>query len=84
MRILWFATVVILANSALGQNPSVYEQAAATIQNGQFAEAVRILEARLQQVPRDLKALTLMGMAVSAGGRFEEGNRYYRQAIEAK
>jgi len=82
MRI-WFATVVILANSALGQNPSVYEQAAATIQNGQFAEAVRILEARLQQVPRDLKALTLMGMAVSAAGRLEEGNRYYRQALEA-
>src|SRR5215471_10965164 len=41
-----------------------------------------MLEPRLQQVPGDLKALTLMGMAVSADGRLEEGNGYYRQALK--
>ena len=82
MRKLWLASAVILAHPAFGQSPTVYEQAAATIQSGQFVDAVRILEPRLQQAPRDLKALTLMGMAVSAAGRPEEGNRYYRQALE--
>src|SRR5215831_20704531 len=79
---LELALAFILATTAFAQTPSVYEQAANSIQSGRFAEAVRILEPRLQQAPRDLKALTLMGMAVSADGRLEEGNRYYRQALE--
>src|SRR5215469_4098890 len=68
MRRFCLAGAIILAHPAFGQTPSLYEQAAATIQSGQFAEAVRLLEPRLQQAPWDLKALTLMGMAVSAGG----------------
>ena len=80
LRLFW---AVILASPVLAQAPSVYEQAAATIQSGQFAEAIRVLEPRLQEAPGDVKALTLMGMAVSATGRLEEGNRYYRRALEA-
>jgi tetratricopeptide (TPR) repeat protein len=82
MRRLCLAEAIILAQAAFAQTPSLYEQAAASIQGGQSANAIRILEPRLQQAPRDLKALTLMGMAVSAEGRLEEGNRYYRQALE--
>src|SRR5215813_14196250 len=82
MRRLCLEAAVILAYPAFAQTPSLYEQAAGSIQSGQFAHAVRILEPRLQQAPHDLKALTLMGMAVSSGGRLEEGNRYYRQALE--
>jgi tetratricopeptide (TPR) repeat protein len=76
------AGAVILVHTVFPQTLTIYEQAAATIQSGQFAEAIRLLEPRLQEAPRDLKALTLMGMAVSAGGRLEDGNRYYRQALE--
>jgi tetratricopeptide (TPR) repeat protein len=79
---LELALAFILATAAFAQTPSVYEQAANSIQSGRFAEAVRMLKPRLQQVPGDLKALTLMGMAVSADGRLEEGNRYYRKALE--
>jgi len=84
MRRLYPASVIMLAIpacAAFAQAPSLYEQAASSIQNGQFANAVGILEPRLHQAPGDLKALTLMGMAVSAAGRLEEGNRYYRQAL---
>ena len=79
---LRIAAAVILAPAVFAQTPSLYEQAAASIQKGQAANAVRILEPHLKQFPQDLKALTLMGMAVSAGGRREEGNRYYLQALK--
>ena len=82
MRRLCLRAAVIFAYPAFAQTPSLYERAAATIQSGQFAEAVSMLEPRLQQDARDLKALTLMGIAVSAAGRPEQGNRYYRQALE--
>src|SRR4051812_30875560 len=82
MRKLWLAAAMILAYPAFGQGLSVYERAAAAIQSGQFSEAVRMLEPILQQDGRDLRALTLTGMAVSATGRLEEGNRSYRQALE--
>src|SRR5215467_2649180 len=79
---LCLAGAVVLGHSAFAQTPSLYEQAASAIQSGQAANAIHILQPRLQQDPRDLKALTLMGMAVSADGRLEDGNRYYRQALE--
>jgi tetratricopeptide (TPR) repeat protein len=82
MRRFCLAGAIILAQAAFAQTPSLYEQAAASIQGGQLANAIRILEPRLQQAPRDLKALTLMGMAVSAQGRLEDGNRFYHQALE--
>jgi tetratricopeptide (TPR) repeat protein len=73
---------MVLALPAFAQTPSLYQQAVAAIQAGQFVDAVRILEPRLQEEPSDLRALTLTGMAVSADGRLQEANRYYLRALE--
>jgi tetratricopeptide (TPR) repeat protein len=66
---------------SISQPRTIYEQAAAYVQNGQAAEAIPLLENRLQQAPEDLRALTLMGMALSAKSRPEDANRYFRQAL---
>jgi tetratricopeptide (TPR) repeat protein len=68
--------------SAFSQAGTIYEQAAAQIQNGEAANAIGILGPRLQQAPQDLKALTLMGMALTAQNHREEGNRYFLQALQ--
>ncbi len=61
---------------------SIYETAAAEIQRGNSSRAIELLEPRLRQSPADLKALTLMGMALSAGNRREEANGYFHQALQ--
>jgi tetratricopeptide (TPR) repeat protein len=42
-----------------------------------------LLEPYLKQAPRDVKALTLLGMALSASDRRTDAARYFRQALEA-
>src|SRR5262245_3726115 len=74
----------LLAPAARAQTTgSIYEQAAAHIQRGQPSSAITLLEPRLQEAPRDLKALTLLGMAHAAENRREQANRYYRLALDA-
>ena len=81
-RCLWCAA--LLAAAAGGQSSgTIYEQAAAYLQRGQPARAIALLEPRLQEAPRDLRALTLAGMAHAAENRRELANRYYRQALDA-
>src|SRR6266851_6639269 len=73
----------ILAATAFPQPQTVYEQAASYLQRGETASATRLLESRLKEAPQDLRALVLMGMALSADGRREQGNEYFRQALAA-
>lgn len=62
---------------------SLYERAAALIERGQARSAMALLEPRLKEAPRDLKALTVMGMAASAENRRDQANAYFRQALQA-
>src|SRR5215472_1902095 len=64
------------------QSASIYEQAVAQIQSGSPAGAIGMLESRLREAPQDLRALTLMGMALAAQDRREEGNKYFLQALQ--
>jgi tetratricopeptide (TPR) repeat protein len=63
--------------------PSIYQQAAQYIQQGQSSSAITLLEPRLQETPQDLKALTLMGMALAAENRHAEAGRFFRKALAA-
>ncbi len=80
LRILIPATM--LAAHALAQTGTIYEQAAGYLQRGEVSSAVQLLEPRLKEAPQDLRALTLMGMALSADNHREQGNRYYQRALE--
>jgi Flp pilus assembly protein TadD len=73
-----------MATAPFCRAQTIYEQAVNDIQNGKAATAIRTLGSRLHEAPQDLRALTLMGMALSAQGRLEEANRYYRRALDSK
>ncbi len=73
--------VLILPAAGFAQTPTVYEQAASSLQRGDAPTAIRLLEPRLHNAPNDVKALTLMGMALSSQDRREEGNEYFRRVL---
>lgn len=59
-----------------------YDCAVALIQQGRFPAAVGVLERLTAESPRNLKALNLLGIALSASGDLESANRRLRQALE--
>jgi Flp pilus assembly protein TadD len=60
---------------------SVYQHAAGEIQHGQPGSAIVLLDPVLKEQPNDLRALTLMGMALTAAGRPADGSRRFRDAL---
>jgi tetratricopeptide (TPR) repeat protein len=46
-----------------------------------FAGAIQVLEPEVQARPRDLKALNLLGIALTGAGRVAEANRRFTQAL---
>jgi tetratricopeptide (TPR) repeat protein len=62
---------------------SIYEQAASYIQRGQAPSAIELLRPHLAQSPRDAKALTLLGMALSVTDRHKEAREYFQKALAA-
>jgi tetratricopeptide (TPR) repeat protein len=82
----FYALMIALAanRAAQGQQPaSIYEQAATLIQSAKASDAIALIEPRLQTAPQDLKALTLMGMAMAADNRREQANQYFERALQA-
>jgi len=77
---LWIAAGGILPVCPQA-TPSVYEKAASFLQHGDTVAAIRLLEQTLVKSPRDVKARTLMGMALSAAGRLDEAGRQFSRAL---
>lgn len=68
------------ADRACGKNP--YECAESYIARGDFGLAAQTLKPILVKTPGDLKALTLLGVALAGEGRVEEANRELRNALK--
>ena len=78
------AAVVLLAASAGGADEcggSAYDCALLHFGRRQYAEAIRDLDRALAASPRDLKALNLMGITLTASGRPKEANERFRAAL---
>src|SRR6266508_3992250 len=58
-----------------------YQTAVSFVQQGQFDRAFPILQRILDRSPTDLKALNLMGIALSAAGRREEANEHFKKVL---
>jgi tetratricopeptide (TPR) repeat protein len=69
------------ATATAQQSPSIYQQAAQYIQQRESSSAITLLEPRLKEAPQDLKALTLMGMALAAENRHAEAGGFFRKAL---
>lgn len=78
-----------LAVALLLQSPAAAADCGATaydcalfhVGRREFAEAVRYLEQRLKAAPRDLKALNLLGIALTGAGRKDAANDRFRAAL---
>jgi tetratricopeptide (TPR) repeat protein len=63
---------------------TVYKQAAAKVQEGHPEAAIALLGPWIESRPGDLRALTIMGMAIAASGKFENANSYFEQALRIR
>lgn len=72
--------LLIRADDCNGAPP--YDCAVTLIQQGRFPAAVAVLEKLNSESPRDVKALNLLGIALSASGELEKANQTLRQALE--
>ena len=75
--------ILLIAGTAAGADcgPTAYECAVAQVTRQDFAGAIRSLDEVLGAAPRDLKALNLLGIALTGAGRVDEANRRFQQAI---
>lgn len=78
---VWMAGVAIVAGVWAQAPSSVLQQAAQRIQAGNPAEAVAMLEPVVRDNPKDPRALTLLGMALSAAGRVGEAKVQFEAAL---
>src|SRR5688572_22481639 len=59
-----------------------YDCAIAHVERQEIAEAVRILEPVVRREPRNLKALNLLGIALTAAGRIDAADARFREAVK--
>ena len=60
---------------------TAYDCALFHVGRREFADGIRYLEKQLRAAPRDLKALNLLGIALTGAGRKEEANDRFREAL---
>jgi tetratricopeptide (TPR) repeat protein len=60
---------------------TAYDCALFHVGRQEFAEGIRYLEKQLAAAPRDLKALNLLGIALTGAGRKGEANRRFDEAL---
>jgi tetratricopeptide (TPR) repeat protein len=76
----WMAGVLFAGDDG----KTVYKQAAAKVQEGHPEAAIALLGPWIESRPGDLRALTIMGMAIAASGKFENANSYFEQALRIR
>jgi tetratricopeptide (TPR) repeat protein len=65
----------------LACGPTPYECAVARVRAHDFAGAIEVLEQELSARPRDLKALNLLGIALTGAGRIPDANRRFAEVL---
>ena len=63
---------------------SRFQQALSYVQKGEYASALPILRQILQDSPRDVEALNLMGIVLTRYDKLAEANEYFKRAIVLK
>lgn len=76
-----FPMVTWAADDCNGAAP--YDCAVALVQKGRFPAAIDLLEKLTAESPQNLKALNLLGIALSGAGNLEKANDRFRQALQA-
>jgi tetratricopeptide (TPR) repeat protein len=87
-RAMWRSVVAVsfcfplcFASRAADCGPTAYDCAVFSIQLGDFPAAVESLKVELQQSPHDLKAINLLGIALTKSGQRKAANRRFQDAL---
>jgi tetratricopeptide (TPR) repeat protein len=64
-----------------GCSSTPYDCAVSSVERGDFAAAIRSLDQVLAASPADLKALNLLGIALTGAGEIDKANARFRQAL---
>jgi tetratricopeptide (TPR) repeat protein len=87
-RAMWQSVVALgscfplcLSSRAADCGSAAYDCAVFYIQRGNFPAAVESLQTELQQSPHDLKAINLLGIALTGSGQRKEANRRFQDAL---
>lgn len=80
------ALTLVLPCPALGAQTAdcgatPYDCAVSYVQRGEFTPAIATLETLVTRSPADLKALNLLGIALTGAGRLDEGDARFREAL---
>ena len=79
-----FAVVLVPGATAAGRadcGPTPYDCAVVHVERRDFAAAIDALEPLVAGSPGDLRALNLLGIALTSAGRLEEGSARFRDAL---
>lgn len=85
MRRIFFALILSLTALMLplsAQQARDYSSAEALVRQGHFDEAIGVLRPLLASEPRNLKALNLLGIALTQKGDLAAANREFSQALQ--
>lgn len=69
---------------AASASKAIYQEALSDLQQAQPDAAIRILAPLIQSNPNDYNALTLMGMALAAGGKTQEAIGHFEKALAVR
>jgi tetratricopeptide (TPR) repeat protein len=82
LRILWFWLAVLSPLFSPAQEPSAYTRAEAFVRQGHYDRGIALLRQLLDSEPRNLKALNLLGIALTQKGDLAAANREYAKALQ--
>jgi tetratricopeptide (TPR) repeat protein len=88
MSLRKFAGLILLLSPAFAAPPvdcagaAPYDCAVYLVQRRQFSPAITLLDKIVAQAPQDLKALNLLGIALTAAGQVEKANARFREVLK--
>lgn len=86
VRVIALSVVVSVAafrvTAAAECTAAPYDCAIALLERQEPAAAIRVLEPLVQKDPRNLKALNLLGIALTAAGRIDAADARFREALK--
>jgi predicted Zn-dependent protease len=74
--------LIVMASVCASREPAAYARAKALIREGEVEQGVALLKPLLESQPRNLKALNLLGIALTAKGDLDAANRQFARALE--
>lgn len=81
----WLVALVLALGGSVSlsaaQDPAPYARARALIREGRFDQGIALLRPLLESEPRNLKALNLLGIALTGKGELAAANREFARAL---